>query len=313
MAARKENNYGSILSLLPSFENNENEDIDYFISQIDAICGLAKLDKAVKLILLRNKLKGAALQFVTQNEQMREEQNYDTFKVKLTERFKKDKNIFEAQNAFMTTEQKQSETVKQFKERIETAAAKFLSATRLQDSQGAIQFNEKLKLSKFLDGLRPEIKLETKMRGPQNFQEAFEIAKTIEMALNGTETPVNNITQDTTILDIVLQGQKEQDLKMQQIEKKLEELTRANTQQNNQQIICQICGKPRHTARQCWYNIQTTPQGTIPQRHFRPRTFETPQLRTRPDHRFSNNRTFRPRFTSRANRGNGRNQTRLNQ
>lgn len=315
--AAKTNNYGSIVSLLPSFEGNEDEDVEYFISQFDAICNLAKLDKNAKLVLLRNKLKGAALQYLMQNEHIQKIQDYDIFKTTLSQRFQKDQNIFEAQENFMSTEQKPNENVKQFKDRIDTLATKFLSATQLQNNNGAVQFNEKLKLSKFLDGLRPEIKLDTKKRGPQNFQEAFEIAKTVEMAVNGSEATINNVSQDTSIFDLIWQSQREQEIKLQQLTKKIEELSSANTHQEEQQITCQICFKPRHTARQCWYNVnnagmQLSAQGTHPQAHLRPRIFNAPQNRVRTGQPGFNTRAVRPRNPLRQHRPYGRHRPPLN-
>ncbi|GBM17882.1 Transposon Tf2-9 polyprotein, partial [Araneus ventricosus] len=173
------------------------------------------------------------------------------------------------------------------------------------EEENIVNLTEKLKLSKFIEALRPDIRVEVKKLGPKNFKSAVAIAKNIDNALsddgaelNVTDSGINQILsqQLSTNKQILELSEKVNAISSQNLcVNSLTEApaTNSNNVQSNQQSPCQICGKLNHKANNCFHYTR----GNYYRGNVRPndnRTF-----------RANNFHPYRSRANQRSNSGRG--------
>ncbi|GBM55816.1 Transposon Tf2-9 polyprotein, partial [Araneus ventricosus] len=173
------------------------------------------------------------------------------------------------------------------------------------EEENIVNLTEKLKLSKFIEALRPDIRVEVKKLGPKNFKSAVGIAKNIDNALsddgaeiNVTDSGINQILsqQLSTNKQILELSEKVNVISSQNLcVNSLTEApaTNSNNVQSNQQSPCQICGKLNHKASNCFHYTR----GNYYRGNVRPnynRTF-----------RANNFHPYRSRANQRSNSGRG--------
>ncbi|GBO43325.1 Transposon Tf2-9 polyprotein [Araneus ventricosus] len=247
----------------------------YFLNSLcDGFIEIAKLEKwgeAKKILVLKLNLKDEALKFLVNNPKLEELDHFDSLVKKLEEKFCKKPNFEEAQS----------------------------------EEENIVNLTEKLKLSKFIEALRPDIRVEVKKLGPKNFKSAVAIAKNIDNALsddgaelNVTDSGINQILsqQLSTNKQILELSEKVNAISSQNLcVNSLTEApaTNSNNVQSNQQSPCQICGKLNHKANNCFHYTR----GNYYRGNVRPnynRTF-----------RANNFHPYRSRANQRSNYGRG--------
>ncbi|GBM30821.1 Transposon Tf2-11 polyprotein [Araneus ventricosus] len=220
----------SLISSLTPFKGG-NENFDFFIKQLNNVAKLEKWGEAKKILVLKLNLKDEALKFLVSNPKCEEIDHFDSLVKKLEEKFCKKPNFEEAES----------------------------------EEENIVNLTEKLKLSKFIEALRPDIRVEVKKLGPKNFKSAVAIAKNIDNALsddgaelNVTDSGINQILsqQLSTNKQILELSEKVNAISSQNL--CVNSLTEApatnfNNVQSNQQSPCQICGKLNHKANNCFH------------------------------------------------------------
>ncbi|GBM67058.1 hypothetical protein AVEN_200893-1, partial [Araneus ventricosus] len=133
------------------------------------------------------------------------------------------------------------------------------------EEENIVNLTEKLKLSKIIEALRPDIRVEVKKLGPKNFKSAVAIAKNIDNALsddgaeiNVTDSGINQILsqQLSTNKQILELSEKVNAISSQNLcVNSLTEApaTNSNNVQSYQRSPCQICGKLNHKANNCFH------------------------------------------------------------
>ncbi|GBL79869.1 Uncharacterized protein K02A2.6, partial [Araneus ventricosus] len=149
-------------------------------------------------------------------------------------------------------------------EQVSSTTEKF-SDPNNSEEENIVNLTEKLKLSKFIEALRPDIRVEVKKLGPKTFKSAVEIAKNIDNALsddgaelNVTDSGINQILsqQLSTNKEILELSEKVNAISSQNLcVNSLTEApaTNSNNVQSYQQSPCQICGKLNHKANNCFH------------------------------------------------------------
>ncbi|GBM22755.1 Retrovirus-related Pol polyprotein from transposon 17.6 [Araneus ventricosus] len=253
----------SLISSLTPFKGG-NENFDFFIKQFIEIARLEKWGEAKKILVLKLNLKDEALKFLVSNPKFEEIDNFDSLVKKLEEKFCKKPNFEEAQRQFNNLKQKVSQSISDLAEQVSSTTDKFSNPNNSEE-ENIINLTEKLKLSKFIEALRPDIRVEVKKLGPKNFKSAVAIAKNIDNALsddgaeiNVTDSGINQILsqQLSTNKQILELSEKVNAISSQNLcVNSLTEApaTNSNNVQSYQQSPCQICGKLNHKANNCFH------------------------------------------------------------
>ncbi|GBO06387.1 Transposon Tf2-6 polyprotein [Araneus ventricosus] len=293
----------SLISSLTPFKGG-NENFDFFIKQFIEIARLEKWGEAKKILVLKLNLKDEALKFLVSNPKFEELDHFDSLVKKLEEKFCKKPNFEEAQRQFNNLKQKVSQSISDLAEQVSSTTDKFSNPNNSEE-ENIINLTEKLKLSKFIEALRPDIRVEVKKLGPKNFKSAVAIAKNIDNALsddgaeiNVTDSGINQILsqQLSTNKQILELSEKVNAISSQNLcVNSLSEApaTNSNNDQSNQQSPCQICGKLNHKANNCFHYTR----GNYYRGNVRPnynRTF-----------RANNFHPYRSRANQRSNSGRG--------
>ncbi|GBM14709.1 Retrovirus-related Pol polyprotein from transposon 17.6 [Araneus ventricosus] len=294
----------SLISSLTPFKGG-NENFDFFIKQFIEIARLEKWGEAKKILVLKLNLKDEALKFLVSNPKFEEIDNFDSLVKKLEEKFCKKPNFEDAQRQFNNLKQKVSQSISDLAEQVSSITDKFSNPNNSEE-ENIINLTEKLKLSKFIEALRPDIRVEVKKLGPKNFKSAVAIAKNIHNALsddgaeiNVTDSGINQILsqQLSTNKQILELSEKVNAISSQNLcVNSLTEApaTNSNNIQSYQQSPCQICGKLNHKANNCFHYTR----GNYYRGNVRPnynRTF-----------RANNFHPYRSRANHRGNSGRGR-------
>ncbi|GBN95518.1 Transposon Tf2-6 polyprotein [Araneus ventricosus] len=293
----------SLISSLTPFKGG-NENFDFFIKQFIEIAKLEKWGEAKKILVLKLNLKDEALKFLVSNPKLEELDHFDSLVKKLEEKFCKKPNFEEAQRQFNNLKQKVSQSISDLAEQVSSTTDKFSNPNNSEE-ENIVNLTEKLKLSKFIEALRPDIRVEVKKLGPKNFKSAVAIAKNIDNALsddgaelNVTDSGINQILsqQLSTNKQILELSEKVNAISSQNLcVNSLTEApaTNSNNVQSNQQSPCQICGKLNHKANNCFHYTR----GNYYRGNVRPnynRTF-----------RANNFHPYRSRTNHRSNSGRG--------
>ncbi|GBO33190.1 Retrovirus-related Pol polyprotein from transposon 17.6, partial [Araneus ventricosus] len=295
----------SLISSLTPFKGG-NENFDFFIKQFIEIAKLEKWSEAKKILVLKLNLKDEALKFLVSNPKLEEINHFDSLVKKLEEKFCKKPNFEEAQRQFNNLKQKVSQSISDLAEQVSSTTDKFSNPNNSEE-ENIINLTEKLKLSKFIEALRPDIRVEVKKLGPKNFKSAVAIAKNIDNALsddgaeiNVTDSGINQILsqQLSTNKQILELSEKVNAISSQNLcVNSLTEApaTNSNNDQSNQQSPCQICGKLNHKANNCFHytrgnyyrgNVRANYNRTFRANNFHP-------YRSRANQRSNSGRGFR--------------------
>ncbi|GBN30949.1 Transposon Tf2-9 polyprotein [Araneus ventricosus] len=253
----------SLISSLTPFKGG-NENFDFFIKQFIEIAKIEKWSEAKKILVLKLNLKDEALKFLVSNPKFEEIDNFDSLVKKLEEKFCKKPNFEEAQRQFNNLKQKVSQSISDLAEQVSSTTDKFSNPNNSEE-ENIVNLTEKLRLSKFIEALRPDIRVEVKKLGPKNFKSAVAIAKNIDNALsddgaelNVTDSGINQILsqQLSTNKQILELSEKVNAISSQNLcVNSLSEApaTNSNNVQSYQQSPCQICGKLNHKANNCFH------------------------------------------------------------
>ncbi|GBM17454.1 hypothetical protein AVEN_193753-1 [Araneus ventricosus] len=200
-------------------------------------------------------------------------------------------------------------------DQVNLSAEKFINP-KGSEEENLVTLTEKLKLSKFIEALRSDIRVEVKKLGPKSFKSAIAMAKNIDNALsedsgefNATDSGINQILsqQLDTNKQIMELSERVNAISTQNmaVNSLTEAPSTSSNVQINQQIQCQICGKFNHIARNCFlYTRGRFNRGNnrlSNNRTFRSNSFHP--YRSRTNQRSNFGRNFRGNFKSASNRG----------
>lgn len=252
----------SLAASLSSFSGNASENIKNYITQFEEVATLEKWSNEKKVVILKLNLKNKALNFIMNDNNAATEKDFEVLKALLIKKFSHIDSFETIQQKFQNIMQKPGQSIVSLAEEIDEAAQKYLNFTNSKDPAIA-KFNENLKLTKFLDALRADIRVEVKKLGPTNFTQAKKIAKNIENAFEDSGKDNQNSLEINALLHQNLQNKME----IAKLTEKIESLSQPTTSHNinsiksveeNQQnhkderVTCHICNKA-HLTTKCWY------------------------------------------------------------
>lgn len=258
---KKENmteiNIENIIQTMPNFDGKKEKDIEFFISQFDQLAAESKMTDKLKLILLKAKLTGEAREIMINTTELNESNNYAEFKTKIVELLKPTVDFQEVQEKFMQLKQKPDQSIEEFTKLFNISASKYLKKSGHSEKPGAKDLLDTIKLSKFLDAIRPDIALEVRKSGPKGFTEAIESAKKIESALKTIPAEAINTTStnETQLLcETLIEMNKKQSEEITHLKEQINAIKLSNNQEQPQSKFCAICDTKTHNTNSCWYN-----------------------------------------------------------
>lgn len=251
----------SLANSLNSFSGENEENVKYFLEQIKAIANLEQWNEEKKILILKLNCKGKALKFLMDDPLASVEKNYLNLEKLLIEKFQKKESFQQIQNKFSSIIQHPSQTIKDLAEMVSQVAEQYVDDAD-SNNPAVKKLKENMKLTKFLEALRQDIRVEVKKLGPTTFESAVKIAKNVENAFQEQDTCFTNNIRSTQSIEMqtLLNQQLENNKAILRLTEQLNDLKNKNNNNersqpstsNTQKVICQICSK-NHSTQQCWY------------------------------------------------------------
>lgn len=246
----------TLIQHIPSFDNKKETNIKFFLDQWDKLAEKSKLPKEIKLILLKSKFSGPARDVLVNSQELYEETSYEKFKELIAAEFKIKIQFEDVQNSFMNLKQSPNQKMPEFIKQFDIAATKYIEESGHSKELGAINFLKRVKLTRFLEAIRPDIALEIRKQGPATYDEATQIAVKIENAFNASKFEnMNNTTDTENFIDETLNvlTKVHQD-EIQKLKDEIERLKiNAQPPVEKKKEKCGICSK-NHSTKDCFFN-----------------------------------------------------------
>lgn len=270
--------------IIPQFDAVSAVTPTFFIDNFESITTAVECTDEEKLLILKSRIRGQALSHLINCPDLSNETDYDTFKTKFLDFFDKKVSLATRQQQFASCKMKPGESTKIYAARVGLITQRFFNNPDLTVEAVKTLF-EQSKLSKFLDGLRPEFKHATLMKNPENFQDAVDFVELLETNQSCIDSntsldfpTINATTSQVSNEDIKLMLEthaKQTHESICSLTKEIEQLkitnsnssTNSNSQPNyrnypnNRNNItkkrffdpCEYCGKTNHTSSFCFY------------------------------------------------------------
>lgn len=247
----------SLASSLPKFNGEKDENLEFFLNNLEQISEIEKWDDKKKCLILKLSLSGNALKVVS-DANVSEDNEYAELIKLLTSKFSLKKSYAEIQNRFNGLLQKPNQDIKSLIEEVEKVTNDYLEIDKNSNEQ-TLKLAEKMKSQKLLDSMRPDIRVEVMKRGETKFEIIGKIALDVENALSISDNHVLNLTKSSEI-ELLLKNQIESNKRIETLTQKVAELSEIKSlnnitqtyPSNVQKITCHICGK-NHLTTDCWH------------------------------------------------------------
>lgn len=250
----------SLASALPTFSGEHDENISFFIDQMSQMADLEEWNEQRKSLVLKIQLRGKALKFVMENESCKNMSFGELTKL-LEKKFTRSESFEIIQNNFTSIRQAQNQSVEELADKVAVCAAKYFGCPP-NSNEEVKKLTQKAMLSKFIEALRPDLRLEVKKLGPMDFVTAVNQAKNIEKALEDSGTSSNAPDYSQEINTLIMQ-QMQNNKAIEELSGKIEELVPVgkvnnlnevedNTNQNvnDGNVSCHIC-QENHWTTEC--------------------------------------------------------------
>lgn len=170
------------IPLLTSFFDGDQDDCKFFFQQFEDVANLAKWSPEERLTILKSRLRGNALRFLLSDGELTSSRIYQVVKDRLIDFFSEEKGLSERQIQFTNCKQWSNESVKNFAHRLIMASNDYLGDQSVVTPETRAIL-DRLRLSKFIGALLPELQGDVLRAAPQTFEEAVKIAKNSQTAL----------------------------------------------------------------------------------------------------------------------------------
>ncbi|GBM07280.1 hypothetical protein AVEN_149426-1 [Araneus ventricosus] len=260
-------------SLLSSIKNLNGPNAPEFFRTLEETAPLGLWSKDQLIIITKLKLEGRARSFF-EASLAGQVLDYDSLKEKFLNQFQKRDNFASCFTQFLTAVQLPSERVRDFASRIEGLAQNSFGDKTVEKGEMSKQLKDKMILSQFLAGLRPNLKAQMLIENPKDFAAAVELGDRIEMAqamltpnINVLDSRVENPhkvieavqTSGETVaktLELVCKQLERLNDRMDRIEKKETRDNRNSNEGSNVNNVrppvrCFHCGRVGHVIRDC--------------------------------------------------------------
>lgn len=250
-----------LIQLLPRYSAEPNENPKQFFREFENVAALTEWSEEQKGILLKTCLKNKARAFILSITEQDNENRYKILKQAILNRFEDTKSASEIHAEFNSIRQTPNISIRQLSDIIAEKTDAFLRIETASEETNKIK--NQIRLAKFIEAVRPEIRREILKSDIKNFDEAVDIAIRLEKIFN-EEEDINQVgikptTEVAELLkDLEISQLKE---KLKECEKKIQTLQTPHITQKAHHIqTCEFCGKVNHSEKDCWFNTSNNRQ-----------------------------------------------------
>lgn len=258
------------LALLSTYFEGNNEETEYFFRQFEEVANIANWNNRERLTILKTRLKGNALRFLISDQELSNSTDYAFVTLKLRDFFKLEKGIGESQIDFANCYQRENEDVKLFAHRLVVASNRYLGNSQNVVSESTREILDKMRLSKFIGSLLPQLQCDVLKANPTTFQQAVDIAKNIQVAINTvTKFRINSLQTEGENVNSIQNPEQSQTHDINNI-------TLQNATQQRMVIDCIFCASPWHLSANCEKikEIINATQSQNPNNRFRQNSYD---------------------------------------
>lgn len=269
-------------TLIPAFDAISSVSAKFYFQTIESLATEPEFNEGDRLIVAKSRLRGEALAYLI-NSNLNNIQDYKTFKEKFLEFFDTKQSRAVAQYKFSNLKMLEGEQAKTYGNRVSTTTDEFFGDKDL-NTEGMINIYEDTRLNKFIQGIRPEYRMQLITKDPKTFREAVDFIELLETnaQLLATTHSVNAIGASNTdsLLTKLLQNTQEQiatltkqmeNLQTRKVsgERNLDTRNRGTPSPGRQKLSCRICYRDNHDTERCYQHPNNRRQQTVGQNTYR--------------------------------------------
>ncbi|GFX75501.1 hypothetical protein TNCV_522231 [Trichonephila clavipes] len=181
----------NLLELIPTYEGSESLGIRRFLSKINDVAELGKWSNAEKVTIFKLKLSGIAEEFFLSDPSNSQLTNFDDIAQVLSSRFERTVPLSTRLQLFSSCLQGVSESVQEFSARIKKLGTQIFQSGNSVQTTAARNANDQLLQSRFINGLRNDIRGFVLARDPNTLEESINAALIEEQNLKLNEIVIN--------------------------------------------------------------------------------------------------------------------------
>ncbi|GFX45913.1 hypothetical protein TNCV_2254901 [Trichonephila clavipes] len=166
----------NLIDLIPMYDGGESLGIRRFLEKINDVANLGKWSNAEKVTILKLKLAGIAEEFFLSDPTHSHLTEYNDIARVLITRFEKAVSLSTRLQLFSSCIQGSSESVQEFAARINKLGTQIFQSGNSAQNTAVRNANDQLLQSRFISGLRNDIRRFVLARDPINLEESISVA-----------------------------------------------------------------------------------------------------------------------------------------
>ncbi|GFT19362.1 hypothetical protein TNCV_2533001 [Trichonephila clavipes] len=166
----------NLIDLIPKYDGSESLEIRRFLEKINDVANLGKWSNAEKVTILKLKLAGIAEDFFLSNPTHSNLTEFNDITRVLISRFERTVPLFTRLQLFSSCIQGSSKSVQEFAARINKLETQIFQSSNATQNTAARNVNDQLLQSRFISGLRNDIRRFVLARDPNNLEESINAA-----------------------------------------------------------------------------------------------------------------------------------------
>lgn len=235
-----------MISLLPVYEGQPTESVEFFYEQFKQITSLTAWTETQQAVIIKTRLRAKAHEFLSKNTRLQKETNVENVVKALREKFEPEKSITQKQAKFQNIRFKPETDLEDLAQEVDKLTNEFLGISD-EASEEILKVADGVKFGKFLELIPSDIKMQIQLENLSDFKTAVKRAKEIKIILD-EDAYVNNNIQCKNKDEQMYENKTEI---VNSLERKITELEREIKTMGTRNKYCDFCEKPGHTRGEC--------------------------------------------------------------
>ncbi|GFT68413.1 hypothetical protein TNCV_659951 [Trichonephila clavipes] len=213
----------NLIDLIPMYDGGESLGIRRFLEKINDVANLGKWSNAEKVTILKLKLSGIAEEFFLSDPTHRHLTEFHDIARVLISRFERTVPLSTRHQLFSSCIQGSSESVQEFAARINKLGTQIFQSSNTAQNMQVRNANDQLLQSRFISGLRNDIRRFVLARDPNNLEESINAALIEEQNVklnqiaNDERTGLSPLQTETSIISALTNKLEEINLRVERL------------------------------------------------------------------------------------------------